>query len=156
MKLMPSALVCRDAVELVSDYLDGNLSRRDRRRLEKHLAACDGCQAYLAQVRATVTASGCSRNSGSPSHSYGRVPSAVAMIADGGRRSASAESRAGSSIAKTRGLRHRLFHKRAAGTTQLVRCNSAPPGRVIGGLVYNPLLLGDRGEAPTGALDDES
>jgi len=58
MKLMPSPLVCRDAVELVSDYLDGTLSRRDRRRLEKHLAACDACQAYLAQVRATVAASG--------------------------------------------------------------------------------------------------
>ena len=58
MRLMPSPLACRDAVELVSDYLDGNLSRRDRRRLEKHLAACDGCQAYLEQVRATVAASG--------------------------------------------------------------------------------------------------
>jgi anti-sigma factor RsiW len=58
MRLLPSPLVCREAVELVSDYLDGNLSRRERRRLEKHLAACDACQAYLAQVRATVSASG--------------------------------------------------------------------------------------------------
>jgi anti-sigma factor RsiW len=58
MRLMPSPLVCRDAVELVSDYLDGTLSRRDRRRLEKHLAACDACQAYVEQVRATVAASG--------------------------------------------------------------------------------------------------
>jgi anti-sigma factor RsiW len=58
MRLMPSPLVCRDAVELVSDYLDGTLSRRDRRRLEKHLAACDACTAYLEQVRATVAASG--------------------------------------------------------------------------------------------------
>jgi anti-sigma factor RsiW len=58
MRLMPSPLVCRDAVELVSDFLDGTLSRRDRRRLEKHLAACDACQAYLAQIRATVAASG--------------------------------------------------------------------------------------------------
>jgi len=30
MKLLPSPLVCRDAVELVSDYLDGTLSRRQR------------------------------------------------------------------------------------------------------------------------------
>ncbi len=58
MRLLPPPLVCREAVELVSDYLDGTLSRRDRRRLEKHLAACDACQAYLAQVRATVAASG--------------------------------------------------------------------------------------------------
>jgi anti-sigma factor RsiW len=58
MKLMPSALVCRDAVELVSGYLDGTLSRRDRRRLEKHLALCDACTAYLEQMRATIAASG--------------------------------------------------------------------------------------------------
>jgi anti-sigma factor RsiW len=58
MKLMPSALVCRDAVELVSGYLDGTLSRRDRRRLEKHLALCDACTAYLEQMRATIAVSG--------------------------------------------------------------------------------------------------
>lgn len=58
MKLLPSPLVCRDAVELVSDYLDGTLSRRDRRRLEKHLALCDACTAYLDQMRATIAASG--------------------------------------------------------------------------------------------------
>jgi anti-sigma factor RsiW len=58
MKLLPSPLVCRDAVELVSDYLDGTLSRRERRRLEKHLAGCDACTAYLDQMRATIAASG--------------------------------------------------------------------------------------------------
>jgi len=58
MRLLASPLVCRDAVELVSDYLDGALSRPDRRRFEKHLAACDACQAYVEQVRATVAASG--------------------------------------------------------------------------------------------------
>jgi len=58
MKLLPSPLVCRDAVELVSDYLDGTLSRRQRRRLEKHLAQCDACSAYLDQMRATIAASG--------------------------------------------------------------------------------------------------
>jgi anti-sigma factor RsiW len=58
MKLLPSPLVCREAVELVSDYLDGTLSRRERRRLEKHLAQCDACTAYLDQMRATIAASG--------------------------------------------------------------------------------------------------
>jgi len=58
MKLLSSPLVCRDAVELVSDYLDGTLSRRQRRRLEKHLAGCDACTAYLDQMRATIAASG--------------------------------------------------------------------------------------------------
>jgi anti-sigma factor RsiW len=58
MKLMPSQLVCQQAVELMSDYLEGSLSRRDRRRLEKHLSACDACTAYLQQMRATIAASG--------------------------------------------------------------------------------------------------
>jgi anti-sigma factor RsiW len=58
MKLLSSPLVCRDAVELVSDYLDGTLPRRQRRRLEKHLEACDACSAYLEQMRATIAASG--------------------------------------------------------------------------------------------------
>ena len=55
---MPSQLVCRDAVELVSDYVEGTLSRRDRKRFEKHLAKCDACVAYLDQIRATIAASG--------------------------------------------------------------------------------------------------
>lgn len=58
MKLMPSQLVCQQAVELMSDYLEGSLSRRDRRRLEKHLSGCDACTAYLEQMRATIAASG--------------------------------------------------------------------------------------------------
>lgn len=58
MKLLPPPLVCREAVELVSGYLDGTLSRRERRRLEKHLAQCDACTAYLDQMRATIAASG--------------------------------------------------------------------------------------------------
>jgi anti-sigma factor RsiW len=58
MKLLAPPLVCREAVELVSDYLDGTLPRRQRRRLEKHLAACDACTAYLEQMRATIAASG--------------------------------------------------------------------------------------------------
>ncbi len=58
MRLTPSRLVCQQAVELVNDYLDGSLSRRDRRRLEKHLAGCDACTAYLEQMRVTLAASG--------------------------------------------------------------------------------------------------
>lgn len=58
MKLLPSALVCQQAVELMSDYLDGSLSRRARRRLEAHLVACDACTAYLEQLRVTIAVSG--------------------------------------------------------------------------------------------------
>ena len=58
MKLLASPLVCREAVELMSDYLERSLTRRDRKRLEKHLANCDACSAYLEQMRATIAASG--------------------------------------------------------------------------------------------------
>ena len=47
-------LVCQEFVELVTDYLEGALSRRDRRRMDRHLSACEGCSAYLEQVRVTV------------------------------------------------------------------------------------------------------
>jgi anti-sigma factor RsiW len=58
MRLTSVPLVCRDAVELMSDYVEGALSRRDRRRLERHLAGCDACTLYLDQLRATIAASG--------------------------------------------------------------------------------------------------
>ena len=45
------ALVCRQAVGLMTDYLDGVLSRRDRERLEAHLADCPHCTEYLAQIK---------------------------------------------------------------------------------------------------------
>jgi anti-sigma factor RsiW len=52
------ALVCRDAVALMSDYLDGALTARDRDRLEAHLATCPHCTEYLAQIEATIAAAG--------------------------------------------------------------------------------------------------
>jgi anti-sigma factor RsiW len=51
-------LVCRQAVELVTDYLEGALSRADRRRFESHLAGCPHCTEYLAQMRKTIELSG--------------------------------------------------------------------------------------------------
>ena len=47
-------IVCREAVELVTDYLEGNLSRRDTRAFEAHLKACDGCEEYVRQIQATI------------------------------------------------------------------------------------------------------
>jgi anti-sigma factor RsiW len=51
-------LVCQQAVELVTDYLEDALSRRDRRRFEKHLSKCPNCSAYLEQIRATIRLTG--------------------------------------------------------------------------------------------------
>jgi anti-sigma factor RsiW len=47
-------IVCQQAVELVTDYLEGALSRRDRRRFEAHLRACPNCTAYLEQIKMTI------------------------------------------------------------------------------------------------------
>jgi anti-sigma factor RsiW len=52
--MISRTLVCEEFVELVTDYLEGALPRRDRRRMERHLRDCHGCTAYLEQVRATV------------------------------------------------------------------------------------------------------
>jgi predicted anti-sigma-YlaC factor YlaD len=51
-------LVCREAVELVTSYLEGSLSRRERRRFEKHVRDCPNCSAYFEQIRLTIRLSG--------------------------------------------------------------------------------------------------
>ena len=51
-------LVCQQVVELVTDYLEGTLSRRERRRFESHLRACPNCTAYLQQIKTTVQLTG--------------------------------------------------------------------------------------------------
>jgi anti-sigma factor RsiW len=51
-------LVCQEVVELVTDYLEGTLSRSQRRRLEAHLAACEHCSEYLEQMRTTIRLTG--------------------------------------------------------------------------------------------------
>ena len=51
-------MVCRDAVALMTAYLDDALEARDRARLETHLADCPHCSEYLAQLRVTMDALG--------------------------------------------------------------------------------------------------
>jgi anti-sigma factor (TIGR02949 family) len=46
-------MTCRQVVELMTDYLEGALSSADRARFEAHIAGCDGCRAYLAQLSTT-------------------------------------------------------------------------------------------------------
>jgi anti-sigma factor RsiW len=51
-------LTCKELVELVTDYLQGTLSERDRDRFETHIAGCDGCTNYLFQIRETIRLTG--------------------------------------------------------------------------------------------------
>lgn len=48
------ALSCQELVELVTAYLEGALSAEDEARFEEHIAGCDGCTAYVEQMRATI------------------------------------------------------------------------------------------------------
>ena len=49
---------CRELVELVTAYLENALSRSDRMRFEAHISGCDGCTAYLEQMRTTMRLAG--------------------------------------------------------------------------------------------------
>ena len=51
-------LTCAELVELVTDYLEGALSDRDRERFEEHVVFCAGCSNYLDQMRRTVELTG--------------------------------------------------------------------------------------------------
>ncbi len=60
MKLLraDNELVCQQIVELITDYLEGTLSRSRRRRFDAHLDGCEHCSEYLEQMRATIRLSG--------------------------------------------------------------------------------------------------
>lgn len=51
-------LTCHEVIEIITDYLEGALPANDRRRVEEHLAICDGCTTYLEQMRETIRLTG--------------------------------------------------------------------------------------------------
>ena len=51
-------LTCREAVQLMSDYLDDHLGGDDRARLEAHLGECDECTDHLAHMRTAIAVTG--------------------------------------------------------------------------------------------------
>ena len=54
--LAPGDVACRELVELVMDHLDGRLGDDWEAGVRAHLAECDGCTAYVAQIREIVRA----------------------------------------------------------------------------------------------------
>lgn len=48
------AIVCRQAVDLVTAYLEDALPSRDRARFEAHIADCPHCSEYLDQMKRTL------------------------------------------------------------------------------------------------------
>jgi anti-sigma factor RsiW len=58
MSIALAHLSCRELVELVTAYLEGELPAGARKRFEAHLSQCDGCSVYLEQMRTTIRLSG--------------------------------------------------------------------------------------------------
>ena len=55
---MDDDMVCKELVELVTDYLEGTLPEGERARFERHLSGCNGCTNYLEQMRQTIRLTG--------------------------------------------------------------------------------------------------
>jgi hypothetical protein len=53
-----SELLCRELVELVTEYLGDTLTEQERARFEHHLLECPPCTEYLAQMKATIELAG--------------------------------------------------------------------------------------------------
>jgi anti-sigma factor RsiW len=49
---------CREVVDALGAYLDGELPEARRAPIDEHLAGCAGCHAYLATYRRTVKLAG--------------------------------------------------------------------------------------------------
>jgi anti-sigma factor RsiW len=47
-------VICREFVELVTEYFEGSLPPDERARFEDHIADCPLCTRYLEQMRVTI------------------------------------------------------------------------------------------------------
>ena len=52
------AMACREAVALLSEYLEGALRPEQRQLLADHLRDCTHCAEYLEQIRASIRLAG--------------------------------------------------------------------------------------------------
>ena len=49
-----SLLTCQEVLDYLTAYLEGNLPAGEHTRMDKHLAVCPECVAYLKNFRATI------------------------------------------------------------------------------------------------------
>jgi anti-sigma factor RsiW len=54
----PEDIMCKQIVELISDYVEGALGPDEREAVEMHLNLCDGCTDYLRQLRMSIELTG--------------------------------------------------------------------------------------------------
>jgi anti-sigma factor RsiW len=53
-----AGITCQEVVELLNDYLEGELPDGDRLRVAAHLEGCDGCTTILEEFRETIRLTG--------------------------------------------------------------------------------------------------
>lgn len=54
----PDDLQCRELVDAITDYLDGEVNEGQRRVIEQHLEGCAGCRVALDQFRTVIRLAG--------------------------------------------------------------------------------------------------
>jgi anti-sigma factor RsiW len=47
----PEDIACRELIEQVTDYLDDRIPADERTVIDGHLAICEGCATWFAQMR---------------------------------------------------------------------------------------------------------
>jgi predicted anti-sigma-YlaC factor YlaD len=73
-------LRCTEVVELVSDYLEGELDPDTSRRVEAHLALCPPCRVYVEQVMDTARRLGGLPADGLSEHAVAELEAAFAAF----------------------------------------------------------------------------
>lgn len=51
-------LNCKDITDLLTEYLEGQMSLADRMQVKMHLAMCGHCQRYVDQLKLTIDSCG--------------------------------------------------------------------------------------------------
>lgn len=56
--MRPDEVQCKEVVEVLTDYLEGELPPEGRAALEQHLLTCEPCATYLQQLRTSISLTG--------------------------------------------------------------------------------------------------
>jgi anti-sigma factor ChrR (cupin superfamily) len=75
-----AVVMCRDVGAMATDYMEGSLGWRQRLAIRMHLAICDGCRAFIQQMRRTVRLVGSLPVPSPPPETEARV---LATLAEG-------------------------------------------------------------------------
>ena len=81
---MQALLSCRETLDFLAAYLDGELAASERAAFERHLSLCHECVAYLESYRETIRLE---REAFAEEAACGEMPEALvrAVVASRGR-----------------------------------------------------------------------